>query len=425
MRKRWWFIGGAVVIAAIGVGGFLFLGGGSTPAGVPVTMATVTQGDLQNEVLTSGKAKVDTEIKLFANTSGILREFTIKEGATVKKGQLVGTIDVSDVDSKILQLEAQIDAQKANLAKTISGEEPEEIAAQKERIRQEQVNVQAAQKELQRIEQLYASGAVTAQEWEKAKDALATAQSNLNVARQQLALKQKGPRKEDVQLIQAQINQLLAEKAQLEKERKESALLAPADGTILEIKADNGQHVTEGTEIFTIGNLQNMIVEAEVNESDVHKIAVGHEAVISGSSLGKTTLKAKVANIAPIAVTTESSSGQGEQTRVKVELQLLERSETLKPGYHVDINIITEKFANALQVPIEAIQQEQDGSTFVWIAENGLAKKQKVKIGIENELFTQIIDGVKAGQEVITNPPEMLKENDPVMNAPAGMPAMM
>ncbi|HZG14397.1 MAG TPA: hypothetical protein VE710_05165 [Candidatus Bathyarchaeia archaeon] len=78
-----------------------------------------------------------------------------------------------------------------------------------------------------------------------------------------------------------------------------------------------------------------------------------------------------------------------------------------------------------MQVPIEAIQQEPDGTPFVWVAENGVAKKQKVKIGIENELFTQIIEGVQSGQEIITNPPEHLKESDPVVNAPAGMPMMM
>ncbi len=424
MRKRWWFIGGAVVVVVIGAVSYLTMGS-SQPAGMPVTMAAVTQGDLRNEVLTSGKAKVDEEITLFANSNGILREFTIKEGTAVKKGQPIGKIDTSDVESKILEVEAQIELQQANLAKTKSGEEPEEIAQQQERINQEQLNLQSAQKELHRVQQLFAAGAVTAQELEKAKDALAAAGSNLNVAKQGLALKQKGPRKEDLQSIQAQINQLLVEKAQWEKERKESVLLAPADGTILAIAAKNGQHVNKGTEILTLGNLQSMIVEAEVNESDVHKIAVGHEAVISGSSLGKATLKAKVDRIAPMAVTTQNSSGQGEQTRVKVTLALLERSEALKPGYHVDINIITEKFARALQVPIEAIQQEQDGTPFVWVAKNGLAKKQIVKIGIENELFTQIIDGVKLGQEIITNPPGQLKENDPVVNAPGDMPMMM
>ncbi|MGC5328261.1 efflux RND transporter periplasmic adaptor subunit [Brevibacillus sp. SYSU BS000544] len=424
MRKRWWIIGGAILVLALGTGGYLMTRTSQT-ASMPVMIASVTQGNLQNEILTSGKAMVNEEITLYANSNGILREFTVKEGFTVKKGQPVGKIDTSDVDNKILGLEAQIEVQKANLAKTKSGEEPEEIAQQQERIKQEQLNVQAAQTELNRIEQLFASGAVTAQELDKAKDALATATSNLQVAKQGLALKQKGPRKEDVQSIQAQINQLLTEKANWEKERRESVLLAPADGTILKLDAKNGQHVNKGTEIFTIGNLQDMIVEAEVNESDVHKIKVGHEAVVSGSSLGKTTLKAKVARISPIAVTTQNSSGQGEQTRVKVTMELLERSTDLKPGYHVDINIISEKFANALQVPIEAIQQEQDGSTFVWISENGIAKKKKVKIGMENELFTQIIEGVTSGQEIITNPPEFLKENDPVVNSPGEMPGMM
>lgn len=424
MRKRWWIIGGATLLVVLGIGGYLALGN-SGPSGLPVNIAEVTQGDLHNEVLTSGKAQVDEETTLYANGSGILREFTIKEGTSVQKGQRIGSIDTSDVDSKILAMEAQIEAQQANLAKSERGKEPEIIAQQREKVKQEELNVAAAQKEWQRVGQLYSSGAVTAQEMEKARDALSQAQSTLTVAKQELALEQKGAIKEDLQAIQAQIKQLQVEKAQLEKERRESVLLAPATGTVLKVSANNGQHVSDGTEILTIGNLADIVVEAEVNESDVHKLKVNQEATVTGSSLGQEKLKARIERIAPIAVSTQSSSGEGEQTRVKVTLRLVQQSVNLKPGYHVDINILTGSYANAVQVPIEAVQQESDGSSFVWSVENGLAKKRKIEVGVENELFLQVTNGLKQGDQVITTPPEGLTDNLPVIPSAGEAPSFM
>jgi HlyD family secretion protein len=420
MKKRWWMLSAVAVIIAVGAGAFSLMNQGN-PSGIPVNTVKVTQANLENQVLTSGEVKTKEEFVLYANAVGTLREFSVKEGDTVKKGQVIGKIDASDVESRILELEAQMELERANLAKLQAGAEPEEIAQQQERVLQQERNVQAAEKEYQRMNQLYQSGAATAQELEKTKAILDAALSELKLAKQDLALKQKGPRQEELQSIQAQLHRYQAEKAQLEKERVHSVLIAPSDGTVLTRAAKNGQYVNKGTELLTIGNLDQLIVEAEVNESDVRKIELGQSANIEGSSLGKEKLQAKVARIAPIAVTTQSGSGQGEKTRVLVTLELMEHSAALKPGFHVDVNIVVQKIANALQVPIEAVMQEQDGSTYVWVNDKGFAKKRKVEVGIENELSSEIKSGLKADEEIIVNPPEFLKENDMVSKQAAGM----
>ncbi|UYZ13043.1 efflux RND transporter periplasmic adaptor subunit [Brevibacillus sp. WF146] len=413
MKKRWWIVGSVAAVLAVGAASMTLMGS-QQAAGTPVSVGKVTTAALETKVLTSGIVTVEDKQRIYANVNGILREFAVKEGDAVKKGQVIGKIDTSDVDSRIMEIDAQIELARANLSKAQAGSEPEELAQERERVAQTERDYDNAKREYERIRQLHESGATTQQELDKAKAQVDSALSALNVARQQYALKQKGPRREEIASLEAQINSRLAEKALLEKERVQSVLVAPADGTVIERAAENGQYVNKGTEILTLANLNHLLIEADINESDVSKIRLGQTAVIEGSALGKQKLSAKVIRISPIAVTTPNSSGQGEKTRVKVTLEPSGDLSALKPGFHVDIDISVEKIDNALQVPIEAVQQDADGSTFVWVAENGVAKKRKVIVGVENELFAEIKSGLKGDEQVILGPFDSLQENAPV-----------
>lgn len=413
MKKRWWIVGSVAAVLAVGAASMTLMGS-QQAAGTPVSVGKVTTAALETKVLTSGIVTVEDKQRIYANVNGILREFAVKEGDAVKKGQVIGKIDTSDVESRIMEIDAQIELARANLSKAQAGSEPEELAQERERVAQAERDYDNAKREYERIRQLHESGATTQQELDKAKAQVDSALSALNVARQQYALKQKGPRREEIASLEAQINSRLAEKALLEKERVQSVLVAPADGTVIERAAENGQYVNKGTKILTLANLNHLLIEADINESDVSKIRLGQTAVIEGSALGKQKLSAKVIRISPIAVTTPNSSGQGEKTRVKVTLEPSGDLSALKPGFHVDIDISVEKIDNALQVPIEAVQQEADGSTFVWVAENGVAKKRKVTVGVENELFAEIKSGLKGDEQVILGPFDSLQENAPV-----------
>lgn len=422
MKKRWWIIGSVAAVLVVGVVGFNMMGS-KQAMGLPVNIGAATKSALESRILTSGVVTVEDKQKLFVNVTGTLREFSVKEGDKVKKGQVIGKIDTTDVESRILDLEAQLELAKANLAKVQAGNEPEEVAQERERLSQAQREYDNAKREYDRISQLHTSGASTSQELDKAKSAVDSALSTLNVAKQQLALKQKGPRKEEIASQEAQINKLLVEKSQLDKERVQSVVVAPADGTVIARAADNGQYVSKGTEILTLANLAHLLIEADINESDANKLKLGQTAVIEGTTLGKQKLNAEVSRIAPIATTTQSSSGQGEKTRVKVTLAPTSTElSALKPGFHVDINITVEKIENAMQVPIEAVQQDADGSTFVWVAANGIAKKQKVETGMENELFSQIKSGLNGDEQIILSPVDAMAEGTPITPLPGSAP---
>lgn len=417
MKKYWWIVLGAGVLA-IGLGGsYAFQSREMLSQGISVMLTTAVTADMESTILTSGIVKVSNEHTLFASSSGDLRNYSIQDGDKVRKGQVIGNIDTSDVSNQIMDIEAQIAILQANIAKLSKSVEPEEITKLQEELAQDERDYQATLQHFERTQSLFSSGVSTQQDVEQAKQKLLTAESKVKVAKQNLLLKQKGPDKTEFQSYEAQIQKLNLEKAKYEKQRVQSSLVSPIDGTVLSTKVKRGKVLSKGEEILTIGDTSNLIVEAEVGESDLRKIKIGQEAVVTGISLGGEQLGGKVSRISPIAVTTQGT--EGEKTRVTVIIDLDETNEYLKSGFHVDVDIVLQKEANAVQVPSECVITDQDGSTFVWISENGKAKKKTVTTGIQNELSVQIKSGLDGTEELIANPPESLQENQTVFQAPS------
>ncbi|GED67131.1 RND transporter [Brevibacillus reuszeri] len=417
MKKHWWIVLSAGVLAIGLGGGYVLQSGDALRQGVPVMLTAAVTADMESTILTSGIVKVSNEHTLFASGSGDLRNYSIQEGDKVSKGQVIGSIDTSDVSNQIMDVEAQIAILEANIARLSKSVEPEEITKLQEELAQDERDHQTAQQHFERTQSLFTSGVSTQLDVEQAKQKLLTAESKVKVTKQNLLLKQKGPDKAEIQSYEAQIQKLNLEKAKYEKQRVQSSIVSPIDGTVLSTKVKRGKVLSKGEEILTIGDTNSLIVEAEVGESDLRKIKIGQEAVMTGISLGGEQLGGKVSRISPIAVTTQGS--EGEKTRVTVIVDLVTTNEYLKPGFHVDVDIVLQKEANAVQVPSECVMTDQDGSTFVWIAENGRAKKKNVTTGIENELSVQIKSGLDGTEELIANPPESLQENVPVFQGPS------
>lgn len=417
MKKYWWIVLGAGVLA-LGLGGsYAFQSREMMSQGISVMLTAAVTADMESTILASGIVKVRNEHTLFASSSGDLRNYSIQDGDKVSKGQVIGNIDTSDVSNQIMDIEAQIAILQANIAKLSKSVEPEEITKLQEELAQDERDYQTALQHFERTQSLFSSGVSTQQDVEQAKQKLLTAESKVKVAKQNLLLKQKGPDKTEFQSYEAQVQKLNLEKAKYEKQRVQSSLVSPIDGTVLSTKVKRGKVLSKGEEILTIGDTSNLIVEAEVGESDLRKIKIGQEAVVTGISLGGEQLGGKVSRISPIAVTTQGT--EGEKTRVTVIIDLDETNEYLKSGFHVDVDIVLQKEANAVQVPSECVITDQNGSTFVWISENGKAKKKTVTTGIQNELSVQIKSGLDGTEELIANPPESLQENQTVFLAPS------
>ena len=185
-------------------------------------------------------------------------------------------------------------------------------------------------------------------------------------------------------------------------------LTAPIDGVILERNAEVNTVGIPGTIAFVVGNLDNVEIEAGILADEVTDIKLGDEAEIIERSGRKQVIAGKVVKIAPSAVAVTSSLGVN-QKRVSVIIEPAEQSGLLRPGYEVDVRIITKSKKDILKVPLSSIF-DYKGKDHVFAVVEGKAVLRAVKKGIQDEDFVEILEGLKEGELVLSEPDINTKE---------------
>lgn len=215
--------------------------------------------------------------------------------------------------------------------------------------------------------------------------------------------------------LQEQMTAIELEQSQLQKESITQQLAdlivtAKVDGTVLSVN-ENATTDTLGEEpIIQIGSLSDVVVEGTISEYDTLNISVGQEVRLTSDAVPDEEWKGKVSFIGDLPKD-QNIVGMEQQTDSSVEYPItvtLEGEINLKPGFKMLIEIVTrEEKVNTL--PFEAIQQEDDNN-YVYIVEDGKAKRVEVKTGAVDTEKIEIIDGVAKDDQVIINPPDDLTD---------------
>ncbi|PVE24733.1 efflux transporter periplasmic adaptor subunit [Microvirga sp. KLBC 81] len=179
--------------------------------------------------------------------------------------------------------------------------------------------------------------------------------------------------------------------------RLESYVLrAPVSGVVLREDGEVGEVAEPGTVLFWVGEPKPLLVEAEVNEEDIPRVAVGQRAVLKADAFPDRVLEATVDSITP--------KGDPVAKTYRVRLALPETT-PLRIGMTVEVNVIVQVSSNALLVPTNALR---GGALFTM--ENGVARRHDVKVGIRGASNTQILSGLGESERVIVPFPEDLAD---------------
>jgi len=180
---------------------------------------------------------------------------------------------------------------------------------------------------------------------------------------------------------------------------KYATLWTPIDGIVTAIDMPNaGVNITAAGATFTVSNPDKLIFSAKVDEADIGGVKVGQAAKITLDAYPDQTIDSQVSKV-EFTSTTTSSGGTAYEVKFSLPLNAEEK---FKIGMNGDISIILAQEPNVLSVPYEAVQ-EKNGDKYVWVLENGRPAKKTVKIGFSTDADTQILEGVKEEQLIITS----------------------
>ena len=401
-NKLKWILGAAAVIAA-GTVSY-----GLVSAGVSTELYKVSKGEITQYLEETAQVRSTDRHIVYIEGSGKVTGIYADVGDMVKQGDLLLALDKTELELQLKNAEAGIAASKAQLAGTELKNYANEIEQARAAANQAKVNFDSAKRSLDNAETLYRSQAMSREEYDRAKDTSDASLAALNAADSQLEDIKKGAPEYLKNGYTAQLKQAEITRDTIANSLGKQEVRAPATGTVVEKLVEDNSPAVPGMAAFIIDNTNNLKLEADILSDDINKVKAGNEVEIRGKPLGNSVLRGKVVKIAPAAKAEVSSLGVS-QNRVPVTIEINDNTSLLKPGFSVDVRIITNSSRDTLKVPDSAVF-DYKGKSCVFVEESGQARLRIVEKGIENNDYIEILKGLKEGDTVIAEPGNSIRE---------------
>lgn len=402
MKKRWKWI--LAVVVVIGIVGYFAK---TANQALKTDLLKVEPQSIAKTFKEEGVVVPSTEQQIYTASGGKVINLLIKEGQSVKAGQLLLTFDTKELKYQLDRLQANLTSIEGQETQSSQGPLTSQINKQQLLITQAQQDLQTAANNLNKTKQLYAAGTISKDEYTSAQNAVTSATNNLNQQVQALSLlyESNTPKDGTSQYYEGLKDEINAQINSLNYQIKNSSVTAPADGVISNLNVKEGTVAAPSSPLMDIFQNDSYNIEVYILTQDAAKVEPGMKVnlIQTTDDNQDITFGGTVLSIAPNAVEKLSPLGISER-RIKITIAPeIPASVTLRPGYALDVEFTTEKEDNRLVVPKTALFPYKDGNA-IWVLKNGIAQIQPVKKGFENDTDVAILDGLKAGDIVVLNP---------------------
>jgi HlyD family secretion protein len=359
----------------------------------PSKLAKVEKGDLAKSVVATGKIEPITKVEVKSKASGIVKKLYVDYGDHVKKGQMLAELDREEIQARVDQARAQLEASEASL----NGTRADLVRA---RVDAEGPDVPLLKRAYERAQGMAKEGVVSASALDDAQKNYEMSLNKQNVSKAQLQVLQA-----KIGQAQGQVSQDHANLKQLVEQLGYTTIESPLDGIVLSRDVEIGDAVSSilvlgstATLVMTLGDTSEVYVKGKVDESDIGKVYLGQPARIKVESFKDKTFTGKVTKISPMGVEKDNV------TTFEVRVSINNPEGMLKAMMTANAEIILEEHKNVLQIPEGAIIYDKDKNASVEVpdpkAKEG-KKKLAVNIGISNGAKTELLKGLKEGDQVV------------------------
>jgi HlyD family secretion protein len=391
-KKRLIYGGIGLVLVLLIAGGLIAATRGGTKID-PSKLQKVEKGDLAKSVVATGKVTPITKVEVKSKASGIVKRLLIDAGDKVKKGQLLAQLDKEEIEAQVEQSRAGAQAAEASLTSAEAD--------------YERAKVDAEGPDVPLLKRAYDRAIGMAKEGVVSTSALEDAQKNYELAlnKQNVSKAQATVLKARIAQSQGQLAQDRANLKQLEEQLSYTDIESPIDGVVLSRDVEMGDAVSSilvlgssATLVMTLGDTSSVYVKGKVDESDIGKVYLGQPARIKVESFKDKTFNGVVTKISPMGVEKDNV------TTFEVRVSINNPGGELKAEMTANAEIILEEHKNVLQIPEGAIIYDKDKKASVEVPDSSAKdgkKKIAVNIGISNGAKTELLGGLKEGDQVV------------------------
>lgn len=434
--------------------------------GMPVETSRVQIGAIEDTIPVTGNITALESAMLSAKIMGKVTNVTVREGDTVRRGQMLVQLDPSDAQANLRQAEAGLQAAharlsqarttasvtdvqsnsaiqqakaglaaaEANMEKIRKGARSQERVIAENQVTTAKANLDNAQANLKRYKQLFAQGAVAQAQLDVYQTQYDIALAQYNSAKQSLSLVEEGARSEDVRAAETQVTQAKealrtaranagqtlirrediknaqagvaqaeAQVALAKEQVRNTTVTSSIDGYVSKRMTEPGQTVSPGVPLMEVVSVGTVYLQADVSETVLSKITPGQPVAVTVDAFKNETFMGKIQKIYPTA----STSTRNFSVRVSVP----NTGAKLRPGMFGRGSIITSINSGALLVPKDAVE-ERNGKLVVFTLDENTARMRTIAIGLSSNGLVEAIppSDISAGDVIVTSGHENLND---------------
>jgi HlyD family secretion protein len=360
---------------------------------VQVRTAVVEQSAIRSLVSTNGKIEPVNNFEAHAPVSTSVRRIYVKEGDSVKKGELLIVLDDADARAQAARSQTQLRAAQADLSAAERGGTQEEMLSLEAQLVKAGADRDSAQRNLDALKKLEQQGAASAGEVREAESALTRADAQLTFLRQKQTKRYSNA---ELARVDAQRAEAQAAYTAAQDVLSKSNVRAPFDGIVYSLPARQGGFVAAGDLLLQVADLRKVLVRAFVDEPDVGRLAPGDPIEITWDAVPGRVWRSAVTAV-PSTVKLRGSRNVGETTSIvdNKDLKLL-------PNINVGVTIVAAEHDHVLVVPREAVRMD-DSKPYVLQVVGHELKRRDVETSLSNLTEVEVTRGLSAKDVVAIN----------------------
>lgn len=337
--------------------------------------------------------------------SAPVRKFYVNRGSHVRAGQLLAELEDQDLQGVLSESKGAYEQAEAAYETTTKGSLPEEVQKAELDLKAAQQTRDAAEKVYAARQALFQQGAIAHKDLDDAMVSLIQARNAFEIAQKHLQALHAFGKQQELKAARGQLAAAKGRYASAEAQLSYSQIRSPINGVVTDRPLYPGEMVSSGSPLITVMDLSRVIARAHISQQLAGLLKAGDAGTISEAGASD-ALSGKVALVSPAL--------DPNSTTVEVWVEASNPGERLRPGSSVRLGIVAQTVPKAIVVPAAAVLTGSDGSTSVMVVDAGdKPHARDIKVGIRDGENVQIIEGLKAGERVVTVGAFELASEDP------------
>ncbi|MDZ4797307.1 MAG: efflux RND transporter periplasmic adaptor subunit [Bryobacteraceae bacterium] len=392
-RKTWLWVSGVMILL---LGGAAFLLRGSLKSDVKIDkskLVTVEKGDLAKSVVATGKIEPRTKVEVKSKASGIVKKIYADYGDRVKAGQVLVELDKEDLQARLREARALVQVAEAS-------EQSAQASWERNKVEADGPDVPFLKTAFDRATKLHKEGLIAVNILEESERTY-----QLAVHKQLTAQRGVAVGKADMARAKAQVAQARAALERAEEDLSNATIVSPMDGLVLSRNVEIGVAVSsilvlgsQATLVMTLGDVSDVYVLGKVDQADIGRVFLGQPARIVVESFKDRKFEGAVTKISPLGVEKDNV------TTFEVRVSIKNPGGELKANMTANAEIILLEKKGILLVRESAVIYDRQRNASVEVpdptSEKG-KKKVDIKVGISNGINTELLAGLRDGQQVV------------------------